>query len=298
MGTIAFLLNITADRKLRCSSHTGCHWQPSFASGLRSEYSSPPRSILAGSCTILYEELDQTRSHLLFLMLEDLPDRRESFIRWLWEVTRGLSGVFLVTPSVLVSIAVSGISEWDLKCRGSHYHDDMGPRNPTSRVFGFSFTGCNKVVCTMEEGGGRPRPAIEWMCHNPPPHRFPWWAFIPLYPNLWGWCCPSLGVDGTRKNTVDAEFASRRTALQCTSQLAHFMMLWNSIQTTLGLLCPIFGTHPSHSLRLCISWDLLKRLRGATSSLFKHAEIVSFVQDVICRTPLKELHYYNKLINI
>ena len=35
------------------------------------------------------------------------------------EVTRGLSGVFLVTPSVLVSIAVMGISEGNMKCRGS-----------------------------------------------------------------------------------------------------------------------------------------------------------------------------------
>ena len=34
------------------------------------------------------------------------------------EVTRGLSGVFLVTPSVLVAIAVMGISEVDTKCRG------------------------------------------------------------------------------------------------------------------------------------------------------------------------------------
>ena len=59
-----------------------------------------------------------------------------------------------------------------------------------------------------------------------------------------------LDVDGTR-NTVDndAELASKHTALQCTSQLAHFMMLWNSIQTTLGLLYPIFGTY------YLILWD-------------------------------------------
>ena len=35
------------------------------------------------------------------------------------EVTLGLSGVFPVTPSVLVSIAVMGISEGNMKCRGS-----------------------------------------------------------------------------------------------------------------------------------------------------------------------------------
>ena len=37
------------------------------------------------------------------------------------EVTRGLSGVFLVTPSVLVSIAVMGISEGNMKCRVPWY---------------------------------------------------------------------------------------------------------------------------------------------------------------------------------
>ena len=35
------------------------------------------------------------------------------------EVTRGLSGVLLVTPSVLVFITIMGISEGNTKCRGS-----------------------------------------------------------------------------------------------------------------------------------------------------------------------------------
>ena len=39
------------------------------------------------------------------------------------EVTRGLSGVLLVTPSVLVSITIMGISEGNTKCRGSMVWD-------------------------------------------------------------------------------------------------------------------------------------------------------------------------------
>ena len=107
-------------------------------------------------------------------MLEDLPDRRESFIRWFWEVTRGLSGVFLVTPSVLVSIAVSGISEGDLKCRGSHYH--MGPRNPTPRISSLFLTWCHRVIGTMDGGG-----TSDLMG---PPTELPWLAFTPLHLNL------------------------------------------------------------------------------------------------------------------